>query len=99
MKKKLYLGNLPFDEKLDTVTTSLKEAFSPFGDIAEISVLTDRYTKCLRGFGFITFTTMDEAEAALDMDGQELLGRKIRVGWANETEDKQATKKHTQGNI
>ena len=51
MGKKLYVGNLPFSATED----SLKEAFSRFGTVESVSIITDRYTGQSKGFGFIEF--------------------------------------------
>ena len=60
-------------------------AFSRFGNITDAIVLKDRETGRSRGFGFITFESAEEAEAAIQgMNEQDLDGRQIRVNLANE---------------
>ena len=47
-------------------------------------VMRDRETQRSRGFGFVTYSTEAEANAAIDgMNDQELDGRRIRVNIAN----------------
>lgn len=47
--------------------------------------MADRETGRSRGFGFVTYNTAEEAQAAIDnMNEQELDGRRIRVTVANE---------------
>ena len=46
-------------------------------------VATDRETGRSRGFGFVTFETVDQAQAAVDgLNGQDLDGRDIRVDFS-----------------
>lgn len=46
-------------------------------------VLSDRETGRSRGFGFVTFASEDEAQAAIEgMSGKDLDGRNIRVDMA-----------------
>jgi len=46
--------------------------------------MKDRETGRSRGFGFVTFTSSEEAEAAISgLNDQELDGRRIRVNLAN----------------
>lgn len=76
---KLFVGGLAWASD----DARLGEAFSQFGEITEAKVITDRETGRSRGFGFVTFTTPDAADAALSMNGQDLDGRTIRVDKAN----------------
>ncbi|KAG0140521.1 hypothetical protein CROQUDRAFT_674611 [Cronartium quercuum f. sp. fusiforme G11] len=72
---KLFVGNLAWS----TDTGSLSDAFSAFGQV----VMQDRETGRSRGFGFITFASQSEAEAAIaGLDNVELNGRNIRVNFA-----------------
>lgn len=46
--------------------------------------MKDRETGRSRGFGFVTFATEDQAEAAIQgLNEQDLDGRRIRVNIAN----------------
>lgn len=81
MTKKLFVGGLAWK----TDDASLSEAFTPFGEIQEAKVVLDRETGRSRGFGFVTYTSDDAAEAAVkEMDGKMLDGRAIRVDIARE---------------
>ncbi|XP_050373216.1 glycine-rich RNA-binding protein 2, mitochondrial-like [Argentina anserina] len=81
MSSKLFVGGLSFS----TDDSSLKDAFSGFGDVTDAKVITDRDTGRSRGFGFVNFADESAANSAVTaMDGQELNGRNIRVSVANE---------------
>lgn len=76
---KLYVGNLSFH----TTEASLRTAFEPFGSLTDVHVATDRVSGRARGFGFVTFSTADEAKAAIDgMNGHDLDGRTLTVNEA-----------------
>lgn len=79
MGKKLYVGNLPFSATED----SLKEAFSRFGTVESVNIITDRYTGQSKGFGFIEFSTKQEAAEAIGkMNSAEMDGRTLKVSEA-----------------
>jgi RNA recognition motif-containing protein len=83
MGKKLYVGNLPYSATED----SLKEAFSRFGTVESVAIITDRDTGRSKGFGFIELSTKQEAAEAIGkMDGAELDGRTIKVSEARPQE-------------
>ncbi|KAJ8451486.1 hypothetical protein Cgig2_017877 [Carnegiea gigantea] len=51
--------------------TSLREAFSHYGEVIEAKVIFDRESNRSRGFGFVTFASTEEASSAIQaMDGQ-----------------------------
>ena len=77
---KVYVGNLSWN----TTDDGLAQAFSPFGQLTDYIVMKDRDTGRSRGFGFVTFMTQQEADAAImSMNEKELDGRRIRVNMAN----------------
>ncbi|KAJ7755350.1 hypothetical protein DFH07DRAFT_1028378 [Mycena maculata] len=77
---KLYIGNLSFSTNDD----SLRQYFCQFGDVTDSVVMKDRETQRSRGFGFVTYSTEDEANKAIDLtNDQDLEGRRIRVNMAN----------------
>ncbi|KAG9453615.1 hypothetical protein H6P81_006519 [Aristolochia fimbriata] len=47
-----------------TTDDKLKEAFAPFGQLVEAKVVTDRASGRSKGFGFVTYTTIEDAEKA-----------------------------------
>ncbi|KAK1281762.1 hypothetical protein QJS10_CPB22g00715 [Acorus calamus] len=78
---KLFVGGLSYS----TNDQMLKDAFTSFGDVTEVKVITDRDTGRSKGYGFVNFDSTDAASAALSsMNGQELHGRNITVNYAND---------------
>ncbi|HSN57224.1 MAG TPA: RNA-binding protein, partial [Candidatus Sulfomarinibacteraceae bacterium] len=81
--KKLFVGSLSWN----TTDEGLREAFAPFGEIAEAVVVSDRDTGRSRGFGFVTFEDDEAADQAVAaLNGTELDGRTIRVDVAQAKE-------------
>jgi len=80
MSAKVYVGNLSWNTTDDT----LRDAFAHFGNVLDSIVMRDRDTGRSRGFGFVTYGTQAEAEAAIaSLHDQELDGRRIKVNLAN----------------
>jgi len=81
MSNRLYVGNLPFSATDDT----LRQAFSPSGQVTDVHLVTDRETGRSRGFGFVTMGNAKEAaDAIAAMNGAMLDGRPLRVNEAEE---------------
>jgi cold-inducible RNA-binding protein len=80
---KLYVGNLAYSTTQDI----LERAFSEYGQVVDVAVVTDRDTGQSRGFGFVTMGSPEEAQAARQaMDGAELDGRSLKIDEAKERE-------------
>jgi len=81
MAVKLFIGGLSWG----TDDKSLRNKFSEYGNVEDAVVVKDRHTGRSRGFGFVTLSTPEEADAALNaMNDQEFEGRTIRVDRASE---------------
>ncbi|KAB8106255.1 hypothetical protein EE612_040503 [Oryza sativa] len=81
MSSKLFVGGLSYA----TDDTTLKDVFSHYGDVLEARIIIDRDTGKSKGYGFITYTSSEEAAAAVTaMDGKDLQGRIVRVSTAND---------------
>ncbi len=81
MSTKIFVGGLSWG----TDDASLREAFEAYGEVTDAKVITDRDTGRSRGFGFVTFSTEDEASDAIEnMNGAELDGRTLRVDSAHD---------------
>lgn len=77
-KNKLYVGNLPF--AIDDA--QLKELFAKYGEVVEAVVIKNKFNGRSKGFGFVTFKDDKMAEAALEMNQSEVMGRKLVVNLA-----------------
>lgn len=79
----IYVGNLPFS----TTEEEVRNLFSAYGTVDAVSLITDRETGRLRGFGFVEMSSGgDEAIAALNQ--AELGGRRLVVNLAKPREDR-----------
>lgn len=81
MGNRLYVGNLSFNSTNETV----RAAFSAFGEVTDVHVVSDRETGQSRGFGFVTMGTSEAAQKAIaEMNGAMLDGRALKVNEAEE---------------
>lgn len=77
---KLYVGNLPFSTQED----ELRNYFAAYGDVKSVSLISDRETGRLRGFGFVEMDD-DGARSAIEaLDGKPFGGRNLRINEAQE---------------
>jgi nucleolin len=75
----LFVGNLSFDAGQETVS----EAFGEWGTVLGVRLPTDRDTGEPKGFGYVTFSSVDEAKAALEnLQGAEIAGRACRLDFS-----------------
>lgn len=78
---KLFIGGLSYS----TDESTLRDAFSHYGEIVDAKIIIDRDTGRSRGFGFITYAADEQASSAImALDGKDLHGRNIRVSPATE---------------
>ncbi|CAN7038310.1 hypothetical protein BRARA_B01061 [Brassica rapa] len=78
-----------FVSRLSGYTTdqSLRQLFSPFGQIKEARLIKDSQTQRPKGFGFVTFESEDDAQKAMKaLDGKIVDGRLIFVEAAKDVE-------------
>ena len=84
-QNKLYVGNLSFNSTEDDITS----AFSPYGTVTSVNLITDRETGRPRGFCFVEMSSDAEAQSAMQaMDGQDLNGRNLKVNVAKPRESR-----------
>ena len=85
MAVNLYVGNLPYRIDED----SLRQLFTPYGNVETSKVIKDRQTGRSKGFGFIEMSSQAEAENSKNqLDGHNLEGRNLRVDEARPRGDK-----------
>lgn len=77
--KKIFVGNFAY-----TMTEGeLRSMFEPFGAVESVTLVTDRDTGRVRGFGFIEMPVDAEAEKAMaELNGKDVGGRTINVNEA-----------------
>ncbi|CAN6229362.1 unnamed protein product [Urochloa humidicola] len=86
-RHKLYVSNLPWKARAPNV----KDFFSKFNPLSA-NVIFDNGKAA--GYGFVSFGTKEEAEAAIsELDGKELMGRPVRLNWKESGDDKSQTVK------
>ena len=80
---KLYVGNLSFQ----TTEQDLKALFAQHGTVTEANLIMDRETNRPRGFGFVTMSSSEEGQRAIDaLHGQNHDGRDLTVNEAKPME-------------
>ena len=85
MSNKLFVGNLSFN----TTENDLQDAFAAFGTVTEANLMMDRMTNRPRGFGFVTMSTPEEAQKAIEaMNGKDMDGRALTVNVAKPREER-----------
>ncbi|MFS7915064.1 putative RNA recognition motif domain, nucleotide-binding alpha-beta plait domain superfamily [Helianthus anomalus] len=83
---RVYVGNLAWS--VDNI--ALETLFREQGNVVEAKVVYDRESGRSRGFGFVTFSSADEVNSAVDsLDGVDLDGRNIRVSVAEAPQRRQ----------
>jgi cold-inducible RNA-binding protein len=79
MTKKLYVGNLSYE----TTEGNLSELFGAVGEVASVSLITDRMSGRSKGFAFVEMAEDSAAQEAIaQLGGKELDGREINVAEA-----------------
>jgi cold-inducible RNA-binding protein len=85
MAKKLYVGNLDYA----TTQEQLRELFSQAGEIAEVTLITDRETGRPKGFGFVEMKTDSGAQEAIKLlNGKMFNNRALTVNEARPREER-----------
>lgn len=85
MNTKLFVGNLSFN----TTENDLHDAFAAHGTVVEANLMVDRTNGRPRGFGFVTMSTPEEAQKAIQaLNGASLDGRNLTVNIARPKEER-----------
>ncbi|MHC4322116.1 MAG: RNA recognition motif domain-containing protein [Planctomycetota bacterium] len=81
----IYVGSLPYSVTED----DLKEAFTPFGEVSSVRLVTDKFSGKSKGFGFVEMPDSSEADAAIAaLNGNDFKGRDIKVNQAKPKEER-----------
>ncbi len=85
MSTKLFVGNLDFK----VTENDLHDAFAAHGTVVEANLVTDRDTGRPRGFAFVTMSSPEEAQKAIEaLNGKDLGGRTLKVDLARPREER-----------
>uniref|UniRef100_A0A8D2DKY5 RRM domain-containing protein n=1 Tax=Sciurus vulgaris TaxID=55149 RepID=A0A8D2DKY5_SCIVU len=72
-----------FGLSLYTTARDLREVFSKYGPIADVSIVCDQQSRRSRGFAFVYFENVDDTKEAKERaSGMELDGCRIRVDFS-----------------
>jgi len=75
----MYVGNLSFS----STEEQIRAMFAQHGEVASVSMITDRDTGQPRGFGFVEMPNDSQAQAAIAaLNGQNFQGRNLNVSEA-----------------
>jgi RNA recognition motif-containing protein len=75
----IFVGNLSYQ----TTQDELQAAFSAYGTVERVSIVTDRDSGQPRGFAFVEMTDGNEAQNAISqLNGTEMHGRALNVNEA-----------------
>lgn len=77
---KLYVGNIDYS----ATESELESHFSQYGQIEFVNIPVNRYNGRARGFGFVTFSSQQDAQRAMALDGSDFKGRQLQVNFAKE---------------
>jgi RNA recognition motif-containing protein len=81
---KIYVGNLSYDVNEE----ELRQLFMPFGQVASVSIVKDKYDGQSKGFAFVEMPTVSEGQAAISaLNGKTLRDRALTVNPARPRSD------------
>ena len=75
----IYVGNLPYSATED----ELNEAFSAYGEVSSVNLISDKFTGQSKGFAFVEMADNSAADAAIKgLNETPMGGRNIKVNQA-----------------
>uniref|UniRef100_A0A2K5QFT9 RRM domain-containing protein n=1 Tax=Cebus imitator TaxID=2715852 RepID=A0A2K5QFT9_CEBIM len=88
--RKLFIGGLSFE----TTDESLRSHFEQWGTLTDCVVMRNPNTKRSRGFGFLTYATVEEVDAAMNARQHKVDGRVVEPKTAVSRKDSQRPGAH-----
>ena len=88
--RKLFIGGSSFE----TTDESLRSHFEQWGTLTDCVVMRDPNTKRSRGFGFVTYATVEEVDALMNARPHKVDGRVVEPKRAVSREDSQRPDAH-----
>ena len=90
----IYVGNVPYA----ATETDLEELFGEYGSVATATIIRDRYDGRSKGFGFVEMENQEDGERAIEaLDGQEMMGRPLKVNPARPREQRREPHRYDDG--
>ncbi|BFU23934.1 RNA recognition motif domain-containing protein [Entamoeba histolytica HM-1:IMSS-B] len=89
IRQTIFVGNLPFKMEEE----QLRKLFSKAGEIERVKIVRESKSGMGRGIGFVTFTNKEDVQKGLNMVGEKVKGRQIRVEPCYKNYDKIKQKK------
>jgi hypothetical protein len=75
----IYVGNLSYD----MTEAQMRKEFEKYGAVKSARIISNRFNRKSKGFGFVEMPNRPEAEAAIKaLHDKDVLGRKLRVNEA-----------------
>ena len=75
----IYVGNLSYDMS----EAQMRKEFEKYGAVKSARIISNRFNRKSKGFGFVEMPNRPEAEAAIRaLHDKDILGRKLRVNEA-----------------
>lgn len=82
---RLFVGNLSYQ----TMENDLQDYFSQAGVVSSVNLMMDKFTGKSRGFAFIEFGSVEEANKAVEMfHNKDFQGRQLTVNIARPREER-----------
>jgi RNA recognition motif-containing protein len=82
---RLFVGNLSYQ----TAENDLQDYFSQAGAVTSVNIMMDKMTGKSRGFAFVEFASLDEANKAIEnFHNKEFQGRALTVNIARPREER-----------
>ena len=87
----IYVGNVPYA----ATEEDLEALFSEYGPVATATIIRDRYDGRSKGFGFVEMENQEDGERAIEaLDGQEMMGRPLKVNPARPREQRREPRQY-----